>query len=151
MWRNWASITNYWWAGDAFVEERVKNQESRIKTKIMHNFKKLAVWSKSVEFVTEIYKVTNTFPSLERFGLISQLQRAAVSVPTNISEGSAKSSNKDFARFLEISLGSSFELETELLVSLNLSYINLEQYNILIEKLTELQKMIIGFKEKLLS
>ncbi|MDD5184482.1 MAG: four helix bundle protein [Paludibacter sp.] len=115
----------------------------------MHNFKKLSVWIKSVDFVTEIYKVTNTFPSNERFGLVSQLQRAAVSVPTNISEGSAKSSNKDFARFLEISLGSTFELETELLVSLNLSYIEQGQYNLLQEKLAELQKMIIGFKDKL--
>jgi len=115
----------------------------------MHNFKKLSIWIKSVDFVTEIYKVTNTFPVNERFGLISQLQRAAVSVPTNISEGSAKSSNKDFARFLEISLGSTFELETELFVSLNLSYIDQEQYNQLQEKLAELQKMIIGFKDKL--
>jgi four helix bundle protein len=115
----------------------------------MHNFKKLAIWTKSVEFVTDIYRVTNTFPSHERFGLISQLQRAAVSVPTNISEGSAKTSNKDFARFLEISLGSSFELETELLVSLNLLYIDIEQYNQLQEKLSELQKMIIGFKNNL--
>lgn len=115
----------------------------------MHNFKKLAIWTKSVDFVTEIYKVTNAFPSHERFGLVSQLQRAAVSVPANISEGSAKSSNKDFARFLEISLGSTFELETELLVSLNLSYIGSEQYIQLQEKLAELQKMILGFKEKL--
>ncbi|MDP4202334.1 MAG: four helix bundle protein [Bacteroidota bacterium] len=115
----------------------------------MHNFKKLAIWTKSVEFVTDIYKITNTFPSHERFGLISQLQRAAVSVPTNISEGSAKTSNKDFARFLEISLGSTFELETELLVSLNLSYIDVEEYNRLQEKLSELQKMIIGFKNNL--
>lgn len=115
----------------------------------MHNFKKLAIWVKSVDFVTEIYQVTNTFPNHERFGLISQLQRAAVSVPTNISEGSAKSSNKDFARFLEISLGSTFELETELIVSLNLSYIDNEKYKFLEEKLTELQKMIIGFKETL--
>ncbi|MBB3186946.1 four helix bundle protein [Microbacter margulisiae] len=117
----------------------------------MHNFKKLVIWTKSVEFVTEIYKTTSTFPENERFGLVSQLQRAAVSVPTNIAEGSAKSSTKDFARFLEISLGSTFELETELFVSLNLSYVNLEQYNQLINKLTELQKMILGFKEKLQS
>lgn len=115
----------------------------------MHNFKKLNIWLKSTEFVTEIYKVTNTFPNHERFGLISQLQRAAVSIPTNIAEGSAKSSNKDFARFLEISLGSTFELETELLVSFNLAYIDLEKYNLMQDKLAELQKMIIGFKNNL--
>ena len=115
----------------------------------MHNFRKLAIWIKSLSLVTEIYQLTNTFPSHERFGLISQMQRAAVSIPTNIAEGSAKTSNKDFARFLQISLGSSFELETELLVALNLSYINTEQYNNLTEKLSEIQKMIIGFKDKL--
>lgn len=103
-----------------------------------------------MSFVTEIYQLTNTFPTNERFGLMSQMQRAAVSVPTNISEGSAKSSNKDFARFLEMSLGSTFELETELFVSLNLSYIDIEKYNQLQDKLTELQKMIIGFKDKLI-
>ena len=115
----------------------------------MHNFKKLNIWLKSTEFVTEIYKVTNTFPNHECFGLISQLQRAAVSIPTNIAEGSAKSSNKDFARFLEISLGSTFELETELLVSFNLAYIDLGNYNQMQDKLAELQKMIIGFKNNL--
>ena len=133
----------------------------------MHNFKKLSIWIKSADFVTEIYKVTNSFPSNERYGLVSQLQRAAVSVPANISEGSAKSSNKDFARFLEISLGSTFELETELLVSLNLSYVNnlflkvvwnssrktglvsyidLEKHNQLQEKLASCKKITIGFK-----
>ncbi|HLP04467.1 MAG TPA: four helix bundle protein [Paludibacter sp.] len=115
----------------------------------MHNFKKLAIWIKSVDYVADIYRLTKTFPSDERFGLISQLQRAAVSVPTNIAEGSAKSSNKDFARFLEISLGSTFELETELLVSHKLDYMDIEKYNQMQEKLAELQKMITGFKEKL--
>ncbi len=115
----------------------------------MHNFKKLDIWNKSVAFVSDIYKIVNTFPQAERFGLVSQMQRAAVSIPTNIAEGSAKSSAKDFVRFLEMSLGSSFELETELIVSLNLSYIDNDKYNYLEEKLSELQKMIIGFKEKL--
>lgn len=117
----------------------------------MHNFKKLSVWTKSIDFVTEIYKTTNTFPATERFGLVSQLQRAAVSVPANIAEGSAKSSNKDFARFLEIALGSTFELETELFVSFKLNYIDTEQHEQLIVKLSELQKMIIGFKEKIIN
>ncbi|WP_129594852.1 four helix bundle protein [Seramator thermalis] len=88
----------------------------------MHNFKKLDIGNKSVAFVSDIYRLVNTFPQTERFGPVSQMQRAAVSIPTNIAEGSAKSGNKDFAQFLEISLGSTFELETELIVSLNLSY-----------------------------
>ena len=115
----------------------------------MHNFKKLEIWSKSMNIVTEIYQITNTFPSQERFGLISQMQRSAVSIPTNIAEGSAKTSNKDFARFLEMSIGSSFELETELIVSYNLKYIDLVIYNNLLSKISEIQKMIYGFKNKL--
>ena len=66
----------------------------------MHNFKKLDIWTKSMELVTKIYSITNSFPNQERFGLTSQIQRAAVSIPANIAEGSAKLSNKDFARFL---------------------------------------------------
>ena len=76
----------------------------------MHNFRKLDIWVKSMDLVTDIYRVTNAFPNQERFGLTSQMQRSAVSIPSNIAEGSAKSSNKDFARFLEMSIGSSYEL-----------------------------------------
>lgn len=75
----------------------------------MHNFRKLDVSTKFVDLMTEICQLTNSFPSQERFGLMSQMQRAAVSIPTNIAEGSAKSSNKDFARFLEMFMGFSLE------------------------------------------
>lgn len=102
-----------------------------------------------MNLVTEIYQLTNTFPSNERFGLISQMQRAAVSIPTNIAEGSAKTSNKDFARFLEMSIGSSLELETELTIALNLKYIDLLIFENIQDKIIELQKMITGFKNKL--
>lgn len=102
-----------------------------------------------MSLVTEIYQLTNLFPAHERFGLISQMQRAAVSLPTNIAEGSAKSSNKDFARFLEMSIGSSLELETELTIALNLKYIDSVVFESIQDKIIELQKMIIGFKNKL--
>jgi len=115
----------------------------------MHNFRKLDIWLRSMNLVTEIYQLTNTFPIHERFGLISQMQRSAVSIPTNIAEGSAKSSNKDFARFLEISLGSSIELETELTIALNLNYIHSMNFDSIQNKIIELQKMITGFKNKL--
>ena len=74
----------------------------------MHNFRKLDIWLKSMDLVVEIYNLTSVFPNHEKFGLSSQMQRSAVSIPSNIAEGSAKSSNKDFARFLEMSLGSSY-------------------------------------------
>ena len=115
----------------------------------MDNFKKLDIWIKSMSVVTEIYQITNTFPSLERFGLISQMQRSAVSIPSNIAEGSAKTSNKDFARFLEISIGSAFELETQLIVSYNLKYIDTIAFENLSDKISEIQRMIYGFKNKL--
>jgi len=115
----------------------------------MHNFKKLEIWIKSMGIVTEIYQITNAFPSNERFGLISQMQRSAVSIPSNIAEGSAKTSNKDFARFLEISIGSAFELETQLIVSYNLKYIDIITFENLSDKISEIQRMINGFKNKL--
>lgn len=115
----------------------------------MHNFRKLNIWTKSMDLVTDIYKLTNTFPSDERFGIISQMQRAALSCPTNIAEGSAKSSTKDFSRFLEISVGSLYELETELNVSRNLEYINNETFEVYQNKIVELQKMIIAFKNRI--
>jgi four helix bundle protein len=113
----------------------------------MHNFKNLNIWKAGIEFVSEIYKTTRTFPANEQFGLVSQIQRAAVSIPSNIAEGSAKSSNRDFSRFLEMSIGSSYELETELLIALNLGYIDGQQHAHLSLKLCELQKMILGFKK----
>ena len=115
----------------------------------MHNFRKLDIWTKSMNLVTEIYQLTNTFPNHERFGLMSQMQHAAVSIPTNIVEGSAKTSNKDFARFLEISIGSLLELETEITIALNLKYIDSLVFENIQNKIIELQKMITGFKNKL--
>jgi len=115
----------------------------------MHNFRRLTIWMKSMNLVTEIYQLTNTFPVHERFGLISQMQRAAVSIPTNIAEGSAKTSNKDFSRFLEIAVGSSLELETELTIALNLKYIDSMNFENIQNEIIELQKMITVFKNKL--
>lgn len=115
----------------------------------MHNFKKLEIWKRSVDFVTEIYVLTQSYPKEEIFGLTAQTRRAATSVPLNISEGSAKSSNKDFARFLEMAIGSSFEIETALIIAYNLKFID---FNVLQEKqfkINELQKMIIAFKDSL--
>ena len=90
----------------------------------MHNFKDLRVWQKSIELITDIYKLLASFPTDEKFGLISQLKRAAVSVPSNIAEGAGRNSNKEFNHFLSISLGSLFELETQLIISKNLNLIN---------------------------
>ncbi|PLX22308.1 MAG: diversity-generating retroelement protein bAvd family protein [Marinilabiliales bacterium] len=82
----------------------------------MKDFKKLNVWQKGIDLVTSIYKISKNFPSEEKYGLSSQITRAAVSIPSNIAEGSSRFSEKDYFRFLEIALGSAFELETQLMI-----------------------------------
>lgn len=115
----------------------------------MHNYKELEIWKASVKFCPKIYKITATFPDFERFGLISQLTRAVISVPSNIAEGSAKSSDKHFLIFLENSLGSCYEIETQLLVSKDLSYIKEADYELMTIELSSIIKMIINFMKYL--
>lgn len=110
----------------------------------MKPHKNLNAWIKSFEFVKEVYVVTQSFPSEERYGLVSQIKRASVSVPVNIAEGAARKSNKEFIQFLHIALGSVTELDTLLLLSFELSFISQEQLNILIEKLDIIGKLIYG-------
>jgi S23 ribosomal protein. len=102
-----------------------------------------------MKLVKDIYLITKEFPKAEQFGLTSQIQRAAVSIPANIAEGSAKSSNKDFGRFLEISIGSICELETLIIIAKDLEYININNYDSLDLKIKEIQRMLIGFKSQL--
>ena len=111
-----------------------------------HNFRELTIWKKAMEIVTSLYQLVSELPSEEKYGLKSQMTRAAVSIPSNISEGSGRSTNKDFKRFLDISLSSSYELETQLLICKNLFGI---EVNDIIIKINELQKMIGGFKRSL--
>ncbi|RZK59991.1 MAG: four helix bundle protein [Pedobacter sp.] len=116
----------------------------------MHNFRQLQIWQEGMKIAKSVYLVLNSFPSSEKFGLISQISRCSISVPSNIAEGSSRSSNKEFAHFLSISLGSLFELETQLQLSIDLNFLN----QIGIEKLTldiiQLQKKISTFKKTLL-
>ena len=89
----------------------------------MGNFKELLVWKKSIELVTEIYEITAAFPSEEKFGLVSQVRRAAVSIPSNIAEGNARRSSADYIQFLKIARGSGAEVETQIVISKNLGFI----------------------------
>jgi len=109
----------------------------------MRPHKKLNVWKKSIEFVTKIYKVTESFPDSEKFGLISQIRRSAVSIPSNTSAGPARSSKKEFIQFLSIAQGSTSELETQLIISNNLGFLKTENMHLLNE-LDEISRMIIG-------
>jgi four helix bundle protein len=88
----------------------------------MRKFKELKIWQKGFDIALKSYKLTGYFPKEEKYGLASQITRASVSIPSNIAEGSSRSSEKDYNRFIEISLGSSFELKTQLLISQALNF-----------------------------
>ena len=115
----------------------------------MHNFKELKVWQKAIELTVEIYKITSSFPSEEKFGLVSQLRRASVSTSSNIAEGSGRNSNKEFVHFLSISIGSAYETETQLIISRRLNYMEDIKFEELITKITEIQRMLNAFSENL--
>lgn len=108
----------------------------------MRNFRELEIWKQAIALVMDIYSETNKFPTKERFGLVSQMTKCAVSIPSNIAEGCSRSSQKDFARFLRISLGSAFELETQLEIAMQLNYVSAESYFNIKANLDILQKRI---------
>lgn len=108
----------------------------------MGSFKELIVWQKSVSLVTEIYTATEKFPKSEIFTLSSQIRRASISIPSNISEGHSRRSPLDYIQFLKIARGSVAELETQLIISNNLGYITNEEFEDMEKKLTEIAKML---------
>jgi four helix bundle protein len=111
----------------------------------MRNFKELKIWQKGLNIAVDTYKLTAAFPSSEKFGLHSQMTRAAVSIPSNIAEGSSRKSDKDYGRFLEMSLGSSFELETQLLIAKAVMVGDKTFYDSVLNTVIEEQKMISSF------
>jgi four helix bundle protein len=113
----------------------------------MRNFRDLEVWKNSVLLVKNIYLLTESFPNTEKFGLVSQITRCAVSIPSNIAEGCSRTSQKDFSRFLQISLGSAFELETQLEIAREINYIKEKEYSNIIEELHVIQKRIQSLKK----
>ena len=115
-----------------------------------HNFKNLKIWILSMEITSDIHKISLEFPKNEVYGLVSQMNRAAVSMPSNIAEGSNRG-NKHFQHYLNISLGSSFELQTQLLISNQNKYITDEKTIGIENKIIEFQKMTTGFISKLVA
>jgi len=115
----------------------------------MHNFEKLIFWQKSIELAKQIYFCWENISSDEKFGLISQMKRSAVSIPSNIAEGSGRNSNKEFNHFLAVALGSAFELQTQLILTKELQLLEPGLCNELLSDLVEIQKMIYAFKNKL--
>ena len=108
------------------------------------NFRNYKVWQGAVDYATFVYKVTSKMPWFEKKGLCDQLQRAVVSISSNIAEGAAKPSDNDFARFLDMSLGSAFEVETQLLISKNIGYIDAGQFDGLMEDLKDIERQLNG-------
>lgn len=110
-----------------------------------HNFRELNIWKRSMDLVSEVYSLIENLPIDERYGLRSQIGRSAVSISSNLAEGSGRS-DKEFIRFIDISLSSSYELETQLMIVEKVFGFEVGE---LLDKLTELQKMIGGFKRSL--
>ncbi|MDP2336285.1 MAG: four helix bundle protein [Bacteroidota bacterium] len=111
----------------------------------MNTFREIKVWQKAMDFVTKMYRSTKKFPQDELFGLTSQMRRCAVSIPSNIAEGFGRRSSNDFKRFLQISMGSLFELETQLEIAKNLEYMDESQFNNLYNDLREIEIMLSSF------
>ena len=108
----------------------------------MRDFHKLGIWERSHQFTLKVYDATKSFPQSELFGLTSQIRRASSSIPTNIAEGCGRATNKDFAHFLEISLGSSFEVETQLVIAKDLGYDKEGIISGLLDKIQRIEKQI---------
>jgi four helix bundle protein len=114
----------------------------------MHKYKELKLWQKSIDLVTSVYLTTRSFPETEKFGVISQINRAAASIPSNIAEGAGRNSDKEFIQFLSIAHASSFELETQLIISKNLNYLSVEDLDQLTIQIEEVQKMNYSIQSK---
>ncbi|MGI0105729.1 four helix bundle protein [Salinimicrobium sp. WS361] len=115
----------------------------------MNYFKELKVWQKAIDLVTETYLKSANFPKEELYGLTSQIRRSAVSIPSNIAEGCGRKTNKDFANFLGIALGSVFEFETQLIICRNLKLIPEQDFEDLEKEVHHIQNMIIKLQSTL--
>jgi four helix bundle protein len=114
-----------------------------------HRFRELKIWQKAMLITKLTYQCSAAFPSDERFGLTSQIRRAAVSIPSNIAEGSGRGSTKDFSQFLSIATGSAYELETQLILAAEFGYLDDTRLQLVLDELAELQRMLYGFQKSL--
>lgn len=115
-----------------------------------HYYKKLNIWVESIEIVKTIYEITKSFPDDEKYGLISQMRRAGISITSNIAEGASRQTEKHFNHFLTLALGSINELQSQLIISCHLKYLSWKDQEILDQELTKLANMIFAFKKKIL-
>ena len=120
-----------------------------IKQMEEHTFRKLLVWQKSMQLVTNVYKTAQLLPKEEMYALTSQIKKCAVSIPSNIAEGYGRETNKEYLRFLNIALSSLFELQTQLEIAYNLNYFNQDDFNLLYEQTREIERMLTSFIKKI--
>ncbi|WP_194767833.1 four helix bundle protein [Tamlana sp. I1] len=114
-----------------------------------HTFRKLLVWQKSMALVTEVYRDIKNFPHDELYALTSQIKRSATSIPSNIAEGYGRDGTKDYLRFLNIALSSLYELQTQLEIAYNLTYLNEDNFNKLYLNTREIERMLTSFIRKI--
>lgn len=114
----------------------------------MQNYKDIKVWEKAHHYAIKVYAITKDFPKEEQYNLVSQLRRAATSIPTNIAEGAGKFTNIDFARYLQISLGSTHEVEYLLLLAYDLGFIAKENFELVSTEIGEIKAMLISLIKK---
>ncbi|MFH6985188.1 four helix bundle protein [Marinoscillum sp. 108] len=115
----------------------------------MRDFTKYDVWNNAISLSVKIYSLTANYPGEEKYGLVSQLRRASVSVPSNFAEGCSRSSEKDFKRFIEIAIGSAFELKTQLVISNKLGHLSERDFSSVIDDLDIIAKQLNSFRNKL--
>ncbi len=144
LWGFWMGL------GLLFIEQSCKVCKNKTLLKYaMKTFKELLVWQKSMLLVTEIYKVSKDYPKEELFGLSSQIRRSAISIPSNIAEGFGRDGLNDFIRFLNISMSSLFELQTQIEISYNLNYINIVVFEDLYKSTREIERMLSSLIKRL--
>lgn len=115
----------------------------------VRHFEDLQVWQKSMDFVEQVYRLTRDFPKEEIYGLTSQIRRAAMSIPFNIAEGSAKRSTKEFMRFVDMAMGSVAEVQTQLILAMRLGYLTETAYMTFKQKIDEIGRMLFGLDQAL--
>ncbi|OQP47135.1 four helix bundle protein [Niastella yeongjuensis] len=117
----------------------------------MRNFRELKIWQNGIEIAIKTYRVTETFPNEDKYAIVQQMNKAGVSIASNIAEGCSRKSQKDYSRFLEIALGSTYELETQVTIAEQLNKGNQQLLQELKTVLIEEQKMITGFQQAILN
>jgi four helix bundle protein len=115
----------------------------------INSYRDLLVWQKSMNLVTEVYKITQNFPSSEIYALTNQIRRSAISIPSNIAEGYGRNLTGDYKRFLQIAAGSLFELQTQIEIAFNLNYISKNIFDEIFEKAKELDRMLLSLIKKI--